>query len=334
MSIKPKKATLKDVAKRAGVSIATASYILNKQRSFNEKTTEKVLAAAKELQYRPNFSAKVIRTGKTNTLGLVLPNQENPFFPELAKAIENSAHRQGYSVILVDTQQSQKVEKQSTLRLMELGVDGIIWCPLGEPDAYIHQYKGIPLVVIDRSDEKKRYDTIQCDHYSAGKHIAQHISNLGHSKIGVIAPPKANTSWQLRLKGIKDYLPDSTQIVWESENPLNTEINNETKSKLLSKSASLVVAGNDLTAIGAILILRKNGISTPDDISIIGYDGTKLSCIMTPKLTTICQPISDIGATAVEMLIERIKKPDLPPRSKTLNTELIIGHSTANSSNI
>lgn len=325
---KNKKVTLREVAKEAGVSVATTSYILNNQRSFSEETKARVQKAVDKLQYRPNYSAQVVRTGKTKSIGLVLPNLQNPFFPEFAKAVENSAHQTGYSVILIDTQESPKIEKESALRLIELGVDGIIWCPTSEQDTFVNHQKGIPLVVVDRPLPKSNYDVICSDYAKGGELIAEHILKLGHTKIGLISGPQSLQSARMRSQGLKDKLAGKAEIVWEVENPFSSELTAETKAALIRKDVTMVIAGNDLIAIGSIMHLKTAGIAVPESISVIGFDGTRLSDIVSPKLTTIQQPLATLGQKSVSLLMQRIDQSSTPSRRIVLDVKLISGEST------
>lgn len=326
---KSRKITLREVAEEAGVSLATASYVLNKQKSFSEETKNRVLRAAEKLQYRPNYSAQAVRTGKTKSIGLVLPNLQNPLFPEIAKAVENSAHQAGYSVILVDTQQNPKIEKESALRLIELGVDGIIWCPMGEQDSFVKQRKGIPIVILDRPATKSRYDHVCSDYAGGAELIADHTLKLGHTEIGLISGPQSLPSALLRSRRFKERVAGQAEIVWEVENRLTPELSEATTTALQRREVTLVIAGNDLVAIGVIMYLRSQGISVPEDVSVIGFDGTRLSDIVSPKLTTVKQPLVSLGQEAVNTLLQRIEHSAASPSSITLDVELIPGESAA-----
>ena len=320
---KNRKITLRDVAKEAGVSLATTSYVINKQRSFSDETKKRVLDAAKKLQYRANYSAQAMRTGRTKNIGLVIPQLQDPYYPELAKAIENAAHRMGYSVILTDTQQSEKIEKDCALRLIELGVDGIIWCPASEQEAFTKYRKKIPLIAVGRPVEKSKYDTIFSNYRMGASLLADHAISLGHEKIGIISGPSPLLRSQIFLQSLKEGLASRTKIAWELENDFSSELCEKVKSKLSDTDVTMIITGNDLIAIGTIMHLKSLDIQVPAHISVTGFGGTQFSAITSPSLTTIQQPLLRLGEKAVELLMERIEQPDKQATQTIMDVELI-----------
>jgi LacI family transcriptional regulator len=314
-------ATLKDVAKDVGVSVATVSYVLNKTGSVSVEMQKRVLAAVDRLNYQPNRQAQAMRTGKTNTIGLVLPDLTNPFFPELAQKVENEARARGISVILIDAQNSKEAEKEGINTLNQQNVDGIIWCPTNNQVANEISVHNKPTVLIDRPHPG--FDVVHSNYHSAGAIAAEHAVALGHQRIGLLSGPQDIESAIERRKGIINTASGRLNIVWDVDVPFSSELNEEAIQLLKSSSVSLVLAASDLIAIGAINILRDAGIRVPEDISIIGFDDIPWASLVRPRLTTVSQPIADMGREAVLRLCQRIEEPAIATRSVVLDVGLV-----------
>jgi len=322
------KITIKDVAKEAGVSLATTSYVLNGKKSFSDETKKKVLDAVDKLDYKPSSFAKAMRSGKTKSIGLILPNLDNPFFPELIKAIEKSARNIGYTVILIDSQNDSEIEKEGAHRLIQLSVEGIIWCPLSDVNSFEKQRRNIPIVVIDRPDSNGMYDCLYSDYHLAAKLISNHIKELKHPKIGIISGPKSILTARLRTETCIKEIENISTVVWCEQSPFTTKLSGSAIEALARNEISLLVAGNDMIAIGAILYLREIGLRVPEDVSVIGYDGTSISKVFTPKLTTIKQSLDVIGEQSIQILTRRTQHPSMPLQRCSTTVELVSGGST------
>lgn len=314
-------ATLKEVAKEVGVSVATVSYVLNGTGSVSKEVQAKVHDAVKKLSYRPNRKAQAMRTGVTKSIGLILPDLTNPFFPELAQKIELEARQHGYTVVLFDTYNQSAAEEEGFIVLEQHGVDGIIWCPVANVvSTSIKQIK-CPVVVVDRP--LPDFDVVQSDYKLGGYLLADYVNKSGHRQIGMLSGPQNIASARQRRQGFLEHISKTTQILWDIEVPFETDLTAEAIMRLTSNKATLIVCADDVIAIGAINILDSLGVVIPTDVSIVGFDNIPWSRIIKPNLTTINQPVDRIGKEAIGLLIQRIKTPEAPVKTIVLAVNLI-----------
>ena len=323
-----RKVTLRDVGEEAGgVSVATVSNVLNNTGSVGDAVKKQVLDAIEKLNYRPNKTAQAMKTGRTKTLGLVLPDLTNPFFPELAQSAEEQARKKGYSVILIDTQGNIETEKKGIQQLSQYGVDGILWCPITSNDILTECAPNIPAVVIDRP--VPNYDSVSSDYISGEKMIAEYVIQQGHNKIGIACGPQKLDSAKQRMHSFLDCIQNHADIVWVEENEYSMTLNQNLKKRALANDVSLIVAGNDLIAISLMALLMESGLNVPDDISVIGFDDIPWCSIVSPKLTSIRQPTNQMGQEAVNTLLRRIEEPEMPKLSVLLDVSLSIRSSVS-----
>lgn len=317
----PRRATLKEVAKAAGVSLASASYAINGAGSVGEATREHILKVAAELGYRPNQSAKAMKTGKTGAIGLILPDLTNPFFPSLAQVVIQAARAHGYSVFLTDTEGSAEEEQRAVNLLVDHGVDGVIWFPIADDGPVGRLIEGVPTVVLDRN--LPGYDVIQADYADGGRLAAEHLLAAGHMNIGVISGPHAASSARQRAEAAISTVRERGNLVWHVHNAYSLDLEPEVAQALERRTATAVITGADLIAIGAMRHIRGMGLSVPDDVSVIGFDDIPWAQLHTPALTTIDMPVEDMAAAAVEALIRRMSARGEPRRRVVFNVELI-----------
>lgn len=296
-------ATVKDIAAAVGVSVATVSNVLNGRPNVGRANRERVLHAAKALGYQPNRAAQAMRTGRTRAIGLVLPDLTNPFFPELAQAVENTARGLGLLVCLIDSQGRPDGESDGIDLLMQHGVDGVIWCPLGPRLPTNVRNLPRPVVLIDRP--RSGYVVVHSDYRMGGRLLAQYALRMGHTRVGLLSGPQNIESARQRRDGFVDSHPRSIKIAWEVNIGFDGVLTSDAIDALQRRrEATLIVAGNDLIAISAIRWLTEHGVSVPEDVSITGFDNIGWTDVVTPRLTTIAQPLGAIGAKAVELLQE------------------------------
>ncbi len=296
-------ATIKDVAVRAGVSVATVSNALNGKPNVGSAARRKVLDAAKTLGYRPHRAAQAMRTGRTRAIGLVLPDLTNPFFSQLAQAVESKARRLGLLACLIDSQNAADAELEGLSLLAQHGVDGIIWCPVGARLPRLLGALDRPIVLIDRP--RPGFSVVHANNAMGGRLLAQHALQNGHSRVGLLSGPRNVQSAQQRRHGFVSAFPDRIQIAWEVRVGFDGILPREAREALLRRrGATLVVAGNDLIAISAMRFLHEHDVQVPADVSIVGFDDISWARIVTPRLTTIAQPLGAIGTRAVELLHE------------------------------
>lgn len=317
----PRRATLKEVAKAAGVSLASASYAMNGAGSVGEATREHILKVAAQLGYRPNQSAKAMKTGRTGAIGLILPDLTNPFFPSLAQGVIQAARHHGYSVFLTDTEGSPEAEQGSVRLLVDHGVDGVIWFPIADTDTVGRLIEGTPTVVLDRN--LTGYDVIQADYADGGRLAAEHLIDAGHVNIGVISGPHAASSARQRAEAAIAVVRERANLTWHVHNAFSLDLEPSVTAALETRTATAVIAGADLIAIGAMHHIRAMGLTVPDDVSVVGFDDIPWAQLHTPALTTIDMPVEDMAAAAVETLVRRMANRTEPRRRIVFNVELI-----------
>ena len=315
-------ATVKDIAAAVGVSVATVSNALNGRPNVGRATRQRVLRIAQQLDYRPNRAAQAMRTGRTRAIGLVLPDLTNPFFPELAQAVENNARSRGLLVCLVDSQSRPEGEADGFSLLMQHAVDGIIWCPLGPRLPAQLKNLARPVVLIDRP--RPGYAVVHSNYLMGGRLLAEYAARMGHRRVGLLSGPQHIESARQRRDGFVKALPSGSEIAWEVCVGFDGLLTEEACAALRRRrKATLIVAGNDLIAIGAIRRLAEQGVRVPDEVSVTGFDNIRWTDLVTPRLTTIAQPVGAIGARAVELMQERMSGAKIDSQRTVFDVELI-----------
>jgi len=315
-------ATIKDVASAVGVSVTTVSNVLNGKPNVGHIIRRKVLQAAKQLGYQPNRAAQAMRTGRTRAIGLVLPDLTNPFFPELAQAVENRARTLGLLVCLIDSQGRAGGEADGVALLMQHAVDGVIWCPLGpRPPAALKKLDR-PVVLIDRPGPG--YAVVHSDYQMGGRLLAQYAHQMGHRRVGLLSGPADLESARHRRDGFTKAAPDEIEIAWEVNVGFDGVLTAQAVDALKHRrNVTLIVAGNDLIAISAIRWLSEHGVKIPDEVSITGFDNIRWTDVVTPRLTTIAQPVGAIGKKAVELMHGSMSGEKIITRHTIFDVELI-----------
>lgn len=320
------KVTIKDVATRAGVSKATVSRVINKNQNVNEKIRQDVLQAIEELGYYPNAFAKNLAKNTSNVLGLILPDITNPYFPILARGIEDASHRLGYSLFIANTDNNPIIELEYIDKMISQQVGGIILISSILDEAKVMKLSelSVPFVLCDRFIMDTPFDTVSIDNYKASYDAVQHLIRKGHKNICHISGPLHVQSASMRKQG---YL-DAMQEYQLEPCILNGDFNFESgyqlmKTILKERSTSAVFAGNDLIALGAMNAIQEAGLTVPTDISVIGCDDILFAQMSRPKLSSISIPAYQIGVTAVDMMVDRIKGVSMQPRNLVLEHKFI-----------
>jgi len=332
--------TQEDVAREAGVSRATVSYVINNRTDGNvrisEETRCRVLEAIEELGYRPNVLARSLRQGQTHTIGMIVPDNTNPFFAEVARGVEDTSFEQGYSVILCNSDGDLDKELLYTNVLAEKRVDGILFVAAGMSTEHICalQERRMPVVVVDRDIPDVAVDSVMTANERGGWLATRYLIELGHRRIGCIAGPSDVTPSAERVTGYRHALREAGLPVDEVlilKGDFQYESGYQAARQLLSMedSPTAIFACNDLMAIGTISAAVRLGRQVPADLSVVGFDDVPLASFANPALTTIVQPKYEIGVVAATMLLERMQDPDKPPYRKMLDTELVVRQSTA-----
>ena len=329
-------ATIKDVAKKAGVSVATVSHILNSTRFVSDELRLKVNNAIKDLNYIPDSLAGSLRSKKTNTIGLVIPENTNPFFAEITTEIENILFSSGYSVIVCYTAYNFQKELKYLNVLRSKKVDGLIIIPTTDNPFYINQLiiNGLPVVVIDRILEDIKTDMVLLNDYRGIYNVTNHLIKLGHERIAYIDRPYDLPHSLRRLEGYKKALEES-KIAVNKDLIIKTTFGMEggvlAVQKLFEKSVkpTAIVSFNDILAIGVLSGIYKKGLKVPDDISVTGFDDTMLSAFTIPPLTTLHFPKKKMAEIAISLLKKRMDdKINRKNKKIILELRLVIREST------
>lgn len=322
-----KRATLKDVAKAAGVSLASASYAVNRTGSLGDDTRTHILKVAEELGYRQNLAAKAARTGKTGAIGLVVPDMTNPFFPSLAQSVVQRARQNGYSVFVTDTEGDQDQESQVIRQLIDRGVDGIVWFPVNDQNSIGKIATDIPIIVLDRT--VSGFECIQADYGEGGKLASEHLLELGHRRIGIIAGPLDVKSMRDRCEAAREAVERSGEVAFFVENAFSTELSKTVADAISSQLATAVFCGSDLIAIGVMRHARQSGIKVPEELSIVGFDDIPWAEYCTPGLTTVEMPVDEMATEAVDAVIRKIEGESDANRRVVFGVSLVTRNSTA-----
>lgn len=306
-------ATMDEIAKKAGVSQATVSRVINGNTSVNPALREKVMYWVRKLDYQPNATARSLVNNKSYLLGLIIPDISNPYFSEVVQSIEEEAENNGYNIILCNSNGSSTKEKKHIKTLLSRQVDGFLIVPTNQKDTYLHKLKRDQIPVVVFTQQMDKYDSVAVDHKYGGSLAAKHLIDLGHTKLGFIGS-KGEEKFRGYLSIIKkhglsfkeEYFIESSGWLQLSTHDSYNKVCNYLKNKKRSLQATAFFANNDLAAFGAIQAFEEFGFSVPEKIAIVGFDNTSLAAICRPALTSIAQPTGSIGSLAVELLLKRI----------------------------
>lgn len=307
-------ATIKDVAKMAGVSTTTVSHVINKTRFVAEETEKQVLQAIKELKYSPSAVARSLKVNTTKSIGMIVTSSETPYFAEIIHAVEESCYRQGYSLFLCNTQNDIEKIQNHLEMLSKKRVDGIlVMCAEYTTDSLdlLSNFNELPMVVMDWGPDNKHTDLIKDNSFEGGYLATEYLIKNGHQNIGIIAGELTKTTAKTRYHGFLQAMKDANLTVnpnWVVEGFFEPEDGYECMNKILAQESlpSAVFCCNDVMALGAISAIGEKGLRVPEDISIIGYDNIHASRFYSPPLTTIHQSKSRLGVQALSLLFKRI----------------------------
>lgn len=306
-------ATIRDVAKLAGVSVSTVSRYLNKSGYVNAETERSIKAAIDKLDYAPNQVARGLAGKKTNTIALILPDISNLFFSDLARAVEDVADTYGYTVIVGNSDDHGDKEKKYIETFKKKYIDGFIFASqtFGQEDAEMLTKLGIPFVCLDRSPSDRNCSGVISKNREGAVMAVQHLLEIGCRKIAHIYGPQHLITGKERLLGFEQAV---RELSWYTPTLLEAgefRISSGIKAaeQIIKRHPDIegIFAGNDMMAIGAMKALTKMGIKVGEDVAICGFDGIKMTELTNPELTTIVQPIYDMGAMITRILIKKIE---------------------------
>ncbi|MFZ4187769.1 LacI family DNA-binding transcriptional regulator [Streptomyces pseudogriseolus] len=324
-------ATMADVARSAGVSIATVSHVLNGTRPVLPHTRQAVLDAVEELGYTPNSLARSLVTARTRSIGLAVSAISNPYFTEILQGVEAAALEQGYSLLIADPHDDPEHERKVVQLLHERRVEGMIVAPSPEPAgllAYLRRHQ-VPAVFLDRlvgppgEDEPPLFDQVCAESTEPTAGLVTHLAALGHRRIGLVAGLPGLSTTAERITGYRHGLAasglpfDGRILVHGDSEAAGAERATAELLNLGSRPTALITANNAMT-IGALRALRAHGLTVPGDIALCCFDDFAWADLFSPRLTAVSQPSRDIGARAVRVLLDRLADPDRPTRTERL----------------
>jgi LacI family transcriptional regulator, repressor for deo operon, udp, cdd, tsx, nupC, and nupG len=330
---------LKDVANLANVSTATVSRVLANKDTVSEETKAKVLEAVNKLNYLPNLLGRQLRKLETNTILVVVPDITNTFFSEVLRGIAQAARQNGYRVLLADTQNYIDSELDFLNYLRQKQVDGVILLTARTDSGLIQEFShDYPIVLACEYYEGSSIPTVSIDNISSSRKITDHLIQLGHRRIAHISGPLNVVINRDRLKGYKQALAQHSlemEPVLFQEGDFTIESGYNLMKKLLAveHAPTAVFAANDAMAIGAVQAIKSSGLQVPGDIAVVGFDDIQMASILEPSLTTIAQPVFEIGVTSMNLLARLMKKEEIQKRHFVLEDKLVIRESCGFHSN-
>jgi LacI family repressor for deo operon, udp, cdd, tsx, nupC, and nupG len=331
-----------EVAKRAGVSTATVSRVLSRPNIVAPATRRRVLQAVERLGYAPNSAAKNLRTLRSGKLLVTVPDISNPFFSLILQGIEEAAHRAGYAVLLGDTQHNEKREERYALMLKRKEADGLIFLGhrLPREAATLVRAAGprcAPVVNGCEFSPRLGVPSVHIDNAKAAYEALDHLFGLGHRRIGAITGPLVSPLSRDRLRGAtaraKAAGARHDLIVRHGDFSIESGVTAAEHLLSLKNSPTAVFCFNDEMAMGVIETARSRGLRVPQDLSVVGFDDIRFARYMDPPLTTIAQPMREIGEGTVRLLLEILRGNAITPISVTLPHKLVIRASTASPAN-
>jgi len=331
--------TLRDVAEAAGVHAATASRALNPETRgmVNTDTARRVIRAAESLGYRPNPFARSLKTARSGTVGMVLPDLTNPLFPPIVRGVEDVLGPAGYSALIVNTDNDGDREKAQIGSLQSRQVEGLIVATALLDHPLLHQLhdQGMRLVLVNRRTEGLEVPSVTPDDATGIELAMRHLAGLGHRRVLHLAGPQRTSTGLLRARAYEDAvrrlgLVEDTRLVEECLQWSEDE-GAQALRRVLEQQVEFtaIVAGNDLIALGCYDVFAERGIACPEEISVVGFNDMPFLDKLRPPLTTVAIPHYDIGLEAGRMLLESIEEPRRFPRSILLPLSLTVRGSTA-----
>jgi len=328
--------SIKDVAKEAGVSIATVSRVLNDIDVVNEDTKKKVLDAIKKLGYRPNIVARSLKTQKTSTIGILIPDIASQFYPDIVRGAEDVTNIYDYNIILCNSDFDVEKEKEYLRVLKEKMVDGVIYISssLNEEILDLINELDLKTVLVETKDKEGRLPSVTIDNISASYEGTKYLIDLGLNNLAFIGVNEENmNAWGERYIGFVNALKDAglevdEELCYFKNLTVKTGYQAIQRFTENNKKFDGIVCASDEIAMGVINALREKGIKVPEDVTVIGFNNNILGEIFYPKLTTISQPSYDMGSVAVRMLIKILNKRELDNPNYVLNYEIIKREST------
>jgi DNA-binding LacI/PurR family transcriptional regulator len=335
--------TIQDVAAKAGVSVSTVSNVLNNREArMRPETLARVHQAIADLSFRPNHSARMLKTGRIPMIGLMVPSIANPYFGVLARWVEESARAQGYGVLLCNTYRDAEREKEYAQAFMAQGIKGVILGSALQANEHLVPLveQGLAAVSLDRTSaaDGPLRDFVSVDNHQAAVLVMEHLIGQGHRHITFVGASVQSLNRVARLEGARaacERLGAELNVVVGSgfggyDESEMAEIGQMAARSLVQDNcpSTAYVGVNDMLAVGLLAGLQQSGLKVPTDVSVMGIDGIYLGAYVSPALSTVHQPMQDIAAAAVEHVISRMNQPQIESRVSIFPPTLVIRGST------
>jgi LacI family transcriptional regulator len=306
-------ATIREVAKRAGVSPITVSRVVNNSDYVNQATKKRVQAAIRQMGYVPNTLARSLRSRRTSTLALVLTDITNPFWTTVARGAEDAASKAGFSMMLGNTDESEEKQGRYITALLEKRIDGILFVPVGNTSAVIRMVKrqNVPVVVLDRRISGAKADVVRCDSEGGAFKLTKLLLSLGHRRIAVLSGPGNISTAEDRVHGYQRALseqgvPLQSELMQYGRFTVESGAEMADRMLRLAPRPTAIFAGNNFIAIGALKAVQEARLRVPEDVALVGFDDLPANLTIAPFLTVAKQPAYEMGKGAAELLLARL----------------------------
>ncbi|KPL59153.1 catabolite control protein A [Rossellomorea vietnamensis] len=328
--------TIYDVAREANVSMATVSRVVNGNPNVKPATRKKVLEVIDRLGYRPNAVARGLASKKTTTVGVIIPDISNIFYAELARGIEDIATMYKYNIILSNSDQNTEKELHLLNTMLGKQVDGILFLGGHISEEHVQEFERspVPIVLAGAVEETNKVPSVNIDYKAASFDAVSELLEKGHKRIGFVSGPFHDTiNMKFKLEGYREALAKagveySDDLVVEGEYTYDSGLEAWQKFSELSDKPTAIFVGNDETALGVVHGAQDQNVSIPEEVEIISFDNTRLALMVRPQLTSVVQPLYDIGAVAMRLLTKYMNKETVEESTVVLPHRLEYRNST------
>lgn len=329
--------TMHEVAVEAGTSVATVSRVINGNQRVSAELEARVRAAMQKLHYHPSSLARSLKMSQTMLVGILVPLLEHPGYSRMASGVENALFTRGYRGLICNAEEDEARESAYIEMLLQQRVDGIIINTSARHPEYLLelQKNNVPIVLFDRTIAGVDYHQVFCDNSRGGYTGVAHLAKLGHRRIGLIAAPTYPEVMHRRLAGAKqalrDYGVDDDPALIQLGDTQLFDMGYDAGTRLLQMQPrpTAIFSLTDVTAVGVMHAALDMGIRIPDELSVVGYDDLPIASYMMPPLTTVRQPLLEMGEMAVALLMKSMADPAAPIERAVLQTQLVVRQSTA-----
>ncbi|WP_411953672.1 catabolite control protein A [Alkalibacillus sp. S2W] len=330
--------TIYDVAKEANVSMATVSRVINGNTNVKPATRQKVLNAIGELGFRPNAVARGLASRKTTSVGVIIPDISNLFFAELARGIEDIASMYKYHIILSSSDQQQNKELDLLDNMLEKQVDGVIFMGSSVTSEHIEAFSqaNVPVILAATVDDSHTLPSVNIDYYEAMKDAVIHLSQqIDKEAIGFVTSPLNAKINEMKRQGYLDAikesgLPFNEEYVYPGDDSYQSGIDAANYFLNQSNPPRAIITSSDEMALGVVHGAQDYGIKVPDDLNVVGFDNTRLANMVRPTLTSVLQPMYDIGAVSMRLLTKLLRGEEIEEEQVTLPHRIVVRDSTKN----